>query len=108
MYGGHITDDWDRRLCRTYLSEYVREEMLAGEACLAPGFVIPPSLDYKVRKINLALCCGKPLLWINAHESEFPHANQGGMQGKKKLWSHGNMQNHCKNNSSGRAGKGKT
>ncbi|KAM6111100.1 LOW QUALITY PROTEIN: dynein axonemal heavy chain 17 [Pterocles gutturalis] len=47
MYGGHITDDWDRRLCRTYLSEYVRAEMLEGEVSLAPGFQIPPSLDYK-------------------------------------------------------------
>ncbi|PKU33464.1 dynein heavy chain axonemal [Limosa lapponica baueri] len=47
MYGGHITDDWDRRLCRTYLSEYVRPEMLEGELYLAPGFLIPPSLDYK-------------------------------------------------------------
>ncbi|KAM6377006.1 LOW QUALITY PROTEIN: dynein axonemal heavy chain 17 [Pluvialis apricaria] len=47
MYGGHITDDWDRRLCRTYLSEYIRAEMLEGEVYLAPGFLIPPSLDYK-------------------------------------------------------------
>ncbi|NXM68229.1 DYH17 protein, partial [Serilophus lunatus] len=47
MYGGHITDDWDRRLCRTYLSEYVRPEMLEGEVFLAPGFVIPPLLDYE-------------------------------------------------------------
>ncbi|NWI70492.1 DYH17 protein, partial [Todus mexicanus] len=47
MYGGHITDDWDRRLCRTYLSEYIRTEMLEGEMYLAPGFLIPPNLDYK-------------------------------------------------------------
>uniref|UniRef100_A0A8C8WRI9 Dynein axonemal heavy chain 17 n=1 Tax=Panthera leo TaxID=9689 RepID=A0A8C8WRI9_PANLE len=47
MYGGHITDDWDRRLCRTYLAEYVRAEMLEGETLLAPGFQIPPNLDYK-------------------------------------------------------------
>ncbi|XP_021270931.1 dynein heavy chain 17, axonemal [Numida meleagris] len=47
MYGGHITDDWDRRLCRTYLSEYISVEMLDGELYLAPGFLIPPSLDYK-------------------------------------------------------------
>ncbi|XP_062482469.1 dynein axonemal heavy chain 17 isoform X3 [Pezoporus occidentalis] len=47
MYGGHITDDWDRRLCRTYLSEYIRVEMLDGEVYLAPGFLVPPSLDYK-------------------------------------------------------------
>lgn len=49
MYGGHITDDWDRRLCRTYLAEYIRVEMLEGEILLAPGFQIPPNLDYKVR-----------------------------------------------------------
>lgn len=48
MYGGHITDDWDRRLCRTYLLEFVRPEMLEGEVMLAPGFHIPPNLDYKV------------------------------------------------------------
>jgi hypothetical protein len=24
MYGGHITDDWDRRLCRTFLEEWLR------------------------------------------------------------------------------------
>lgn len=24
MYGGHITDDWDRRLCCTYLEEYMQ------------------------------------------------------------------------------------
>ncbi|KAF6093338.1 dynein axonemal heavy chain 17 [Phyllostomus discolor] len=47
MYGGHITDDWDRRLCRTYLLEYIRVEMLEGEVQLAPGFHIPPNLDYK-------------------------------------------------------------
>ncbi|NXK40473.1 DYH17 protein, partial [Piprites chloris] len=47
MYGGHITDDWDRRLCRTYLSEYVQPEMLEGELFLAPGFAIPPRLDYQ-------------------------------------------------------------
>ncbi|NXU85060.1 DYH17 protein, partial [Xiphorhynchus elegans] len=47
MYGGHITDDWDRRLCRTYLSEYVQPEMLEGEVFLAPGFAVPPRLDYE-------------------------------------------------------------
>uniref|UniRef100_A0A8D0EXS5 Dynein axonemal heavy chain 17 n=1 Tax=Strix occidentalis caurina TaxID=311401 RepID=A0A8D0EXS5_STROC len=47
MYGGHITDDWDRRLCHTYLSEYIHAELLEGEVYLAPGFLIPPSLDYE-------------------------------------------------------------
>ncbi|ELW52442.1 Dynein heavy chain 9, axonemal [Tupaia chinensis] len=46
MYGGHITDDWDRRLCRTYLEEFIRPEMLEGELCLAPGFPLPGNMDY--------------------------------------------------------------
>lgn len=45
MYGGHITDDWDRRLCRTYLEEFIRPEMLEGELSLAPGFPLPGNLD---------------------------------------------------------------
>lgn len=46
MYGGHITDDWDRRLCRTYLEEFIKPEMLEGELLLAPGFPLPVNMDY--------------------------------------------------------------
>ncbi|KAG2465097.1 DYH11 protein, partial [Polypterus senegalus] len=46
MYGGHITDDWDRRLCNTYLQEFMQPNLLDGELFLAPGFVAPPNLDY--------------------------------------------------------------
>ena len=37
MYGGHITDDWDRRLCRTYLGEYMKPEQVrecGGGVCI--------------------------------------------------------------------------
>lgn len=74
MYGGHITDDWDRRLCRTYLSEYVQPEMLDGEVTLAPGFMIPPRMDYEVR--NIAIHCRKPLLSVNVHSPRSSHQRQ--------------------------------
>lgn len=47
MYGGHITDDWDRRLCRTYLLEYLQAELIDGDHHLAPGFLAPPNMDYQ-------------------------------------------------------------
>lgn len=47
MYGGHISDDWDRRLCSAYLDVYLREEITEGNFELAPGFVAPPTSDYK-------------------------------------------------------------
>ncbi|KAK3551295.1 hypothetical protein QTP70_013939, partial [Hemibagrus guttatus] len=46
MYGGHITDDWDRRLCRTYIQELFNPKMFEGELFLCPGFLLPPNLDY--------------------------------------------------------------
>lgn len=46
MYGGHITDDWDRRLCRTYLSEYMKPELLDYDVSFAPGFPCPAPSDY--------------------------------------------------------------
>ena len=46
MYGGHITDDWDRHLCRTYLKEYMNQDMFDSVIYLAPGFPLPPNLDY--------------------------------------------------------------
>ncbi|CAL8284422.1 unnamed protein product [Lota lota] len=47
VYGGHIMDYWDRKLCRTYLEEYIRPELLEGTLKLAPGFTAPPNLDCK-------------------------------------------------------------
>uniref|UniRef100_H2ZKA8 AAA+ ATPase domain-containing protein n=1 Tax=Ciona savignyi TaxID=51511 RepID=H2ZKA8_CIOSA len=47
MYGGHITDDWDRKLCKTYLEVYMHPDQLEGELLLAPGYPVPPNMDYK-------------------------------------------------------------
>uniref|UniRef100_G3PRS5 Dynein axonemal heavy chain 11 n=1 Tax=Gasterosteus aculeatus TaxID=69293 RepID=G3PRS5_GASAC len=47
MYGGHITDDWDRRLCRTYLEEYMQPNQFDRKLSLGPGFVVPSNLDYQ-------------------------------------------------------------
>jgi len=46
MYGGHITDNLDRRLCSTYLLEYMKPEMLDTDLELAVGFNAPQSMDY--------------------------------------------------------------
>ncbi|XP_066096637.1 dynein axonemal heavy chain 11 isoform X2 [Saccopteryx bilineata] len=46
MYGGHITDAWDRRLCRVYLEEFMNPSLTEDELVLAPGFAAPPDLDY--------------------------------------------------------------
>ncbi|XP_046594204.1 dynein beta chain, ciliary [Neodiprion lecontei] len=45
MYGGHITDDWDRRLCVSYLEELMQPDLVDGELQLAPGFAAPPNTD---------------------------------------------------------------
>ena len=47
MYGGHITDAWDRRTCNTYLKVYQDPGLFAGME-FAPGFKSPnpEALDY--------------------------------------------------------------
>ena len=47
MYGGHITDNWDIRLCKTYLEELMGPDQLEGELYLAPQYPVPPNMDYK-------------------------------------------------------------
>ncbi|XP_062976517.1 dynein axonemal heavy chain 9 [Elgaria multicarinata webbii] len=65
MYGGHITDDWDRRLCKTYLEEFIKPEMLEGEFLLAPGFPLPGNMDYNSyhQYIDDALPAESPYLY---------------------------------------------
>ncbi|XP_070067151.1 dynein beta chain, ciliary [Drosophila virilis] len=46
MYGGHITDDWDRRLCRTYLEEFMQPELIDGDLEFCSGFPAPGILKY--------------------------------------------------------------
>jgi len=65
MYGGHITDDWDRRLCKTYLEEYMHPNQLDGELLLAPGFNTPPNSDFVGyhNYINMHLPTESPYLY---------------------------------------------
>lgn len=47
MYGGHIVEDWDRRLANAYLFKYFNEALLEGPEYF-PGFVGPPtSMSHK-------------------------------------------------------------
>ena len=48
MYGGHITDAWDRRTCNAYLQVYQYIGLFEGSE-LATGFKspIPDEMDYK-------------------------------------------------------------
>lgn len=46
MYGGHISDDWDRRLTRTYLEVIMKEDLFNGME-LGPGFPCPPPGSYE-------------------------------------------------------------
>jgi len=42
MYGGHITDDWDRRTNRTYLEMIIRPEIMTQmQMTMQPGFKSP-------------------------------------------------------------------
>lgn len=40
---GHITDDWDRRLCQTYLNEFMQPSLLTGDLSFCHDFQAPPN-----------------------------------------------------------------
>jgi len=45
MYGGHITDDFDRLYCYTLLAKLMKNELFEGMD-LYPGFAVPPNLNH--------------------------------------------------------------
>ena len=46
IYGGHIVEDWDRRLASAYLAKCMNDGLLEN-AELFPSFVSPPSTLHK-------------------------------------------------------------
>lgn len=93
MYGGHITDEWDRRLCRTYLEEFIKPEMLEGELSLAPGFQLPGNMDYSGYH-QVRLCpvleivslgnLGGPPICLHALQLTLQHAVGHGLQAESR------------------------
>jgi len=45
MYGGHITDGFDRLLCSTYLDMYMKNELFEG-LTLYPGYNNAPNMSH--------------------------------------------------------------
>lgn len=45
MYGGHITDDWDRRLCNTYLEEYLQPSQVCSNKKYLTIYTCTPDSD---------------------------------------------------------------
>ncbi|GBG32973.1 Dynein heavy chain 2, axonemal [Hondaea fermentalgiana] len=56
-YGGRITDDWDRRLCRTYVSQYFNDEAITEDnfrMCALDTFYMPDDGDLDAYKSHVA------------------------------------------------------
>ncbi|KAH3857519.1 hypothetical protein DPMN_100128 [Dreissena polymorpha] len=55
MYGGHIADDWDRNLCRTYLQVYMHSDMLSLLwLCYMYLYGLHPNAE--IEKLNSCAC----------------------------------------------------
>lgn len=56
-YGGRITDDWDRRLCRTYVSQYFNDMAITEDnfkMCALDTFFMPDDGDLNAYKAHVA------------------------------------------------------
>lgn len=52
MYGGHITDDWDRRLCQTYLQEFMHPKMVSQSSSSLHCFFVFCFYCINLLKVN--------------------------------------------------------
>jgi len=52
MYGGHITDDWDRRTNRVYLETLIKPELLQQNFNLCSGIKSPNADKFDYEKYN--------------------------------------------------------
>jgi dynein heavy chain len=64
MYGGHITDDWDRTLCMAYLRQWIQPDVTDNME-LAPGFSVPGPSTYQeyLAYVDTACPAESPVLY---------------------------------------------
>lgn len=64
LYGGHIVEDWDRRLANAYLAKLFNESLLEGIQLFPSFYLPPPTMPHpQVRRRAPALhyrACSKP------------------------------------------------
>eukprot|EP00300_Choanocystis_sp_HF-7_P000955 c10786_g1_i1.p1 GENE.c10786_g1_i1~~c10786_g1_i1.p1 ORF type:complete len:587 (-),score=137.68 c10786_g1_i1:18-1550(-) len=72
LYGGHVSDDRDRRLVRTYLDQFMREELVSGDLALTEGFGVPPHGSFESYRayIEDALPAESPAMFGLARNAE--------------------------------------
>ena len=59
LYGGHIVEDWDRRLSSAYLNKHFTEALLEGPE-LFPGFTpAPGNANHKMVRLCSSTCSCK-------------------------------------------------
>ena len=63
MYGGHITDDWDRRLCRTYLEEFMMPEQVSMFIPRAKKTTINSYMIWNIYRVSWVMLTTWSLLW---------------------------------------------
>lgn len=57
MYGGHIVEDWDRRLANAYLFKYFNETLLEGMEMFPAFFTPANTMTHKqVRAVGKSRC----------------------------------------------------
>ena len=80
MYGGHITDNWDRRTCATYLKVLIKTEIVQPTFQLAPHFKSPDPAknDYEAYRqyIETKLPIETPLMFGMHPNAEIGYLTQ--------------------------------
>mmetsp|Transcript_10755 Transcript_10755/g.40251 ORF Transcript_10755/g.40251 Transcript_10755/m.40251 type:complete len:4525 (-) Transcript_10755:51-13625(-) len=77
MYGGHITDHWDRRTCSTYLDIYMNDRLFES-AELGPEFPTPQPMNYDeyIEYLDKSLPDESPMMFGLHSNAEITYLSQ--------------------------------
>lgn len=62
MYGGHVVEDWDRRLTSAYLQTFFQEGLLEGQLIIPKFDFRAPTSNMNHRQVKLGLVRCKPFV----------------------------------------------